>query len=225
MSNGNFLNLKHNTDTILIITICLVMAFCTGMAFKEQEIIQERKDTLNKQNDALQQDTMKNFIIDNFIMQNDSIIKSLFTEIDSIAQNKKKNTTDSLHNDKHYITRQKINKQLDSLRHNNQIQLKRAQRAAIESPSYITDIPCSEETFYTFFHVPEVKKAKYIYEKNQRLIEKLRTNRRTLPQNAVTERNITQYFDSSSNAQIMNRLILIEQLLQQKDSAISEKRR
>ena len=225
MNSNNFSNFKHNPDTRIIFAICFVIAFCSGMIFQDINTTLNKKNIDTKQNDATQQDTIKKFIIDNFITQKDSIIKSLFTEIDSIAQNKKKNATDSLHNNENYIARQRINKQLDSLRLNNKIQLKRAQRAAIESPSYITDIPCNEETFYTFFHVPEVRKAQNAYNKNQRLIERLSTARRTLPSNTATEQNITQYFDSLSNAQIMNRLIKIEQLLQEKDSTISEKQK
>ncbi|MBO5739662.1 MAG: hypothetical protein J6R52_01175 [Alphaproteobacteria bacterium] len=170
-------------------------------------------------------DSVKQARLNKIIATKDHTIKQLFNEVDSIAKNKDKNTTDSLHNNENYIARQRINKQLDSLRLNNKIQLKRAQRAAIESPSYITDIPCNEETFYTFFHVPEVRKAQNAYNKNQRLIERLSTARRTLPSNTATKQNITQYFDSLSNAQIMNRLIKIEQLLQEKDSAISEKQK
>jgi hypothetical protein len=208
-----------------MVAIFVTMAFCTNIALTDDDR-QHAKDSDKKQNnDTIQQDTTKKIIIDNFIAHKDSTIKHLFYEIDSIAYNKEKNTSDSINNNKDIVARNTINKQLDSLRYDNKIQLKRAQRAAEQSPSYISDIPCNEETFYTFFHVPEVKRAHRTYDKNQRTIEKLRAARRKLPQSTTITRNITQYFDSLSNAQIMNRLLMIERLLQQKDSTISEKRR
>lgn len=154
----------------------------------------------------------------------DSLISHLFYEIDSIEQNKIRNATDSLLKNKNYITRKNINHQLDSLRHDNKLQLRRAQKAAAESPSYITDIPCSEETFYSFFHVTDVKKAYYTYSKNERLIEKLREARLKIPLNATTERTINHYFDSITNTHIAERLEKINTLLRKKDSIISNHR-
>ena len=159
------------------------------------------------------------------VAQKDSVIKTLFSEIDSINQYKTKNTNDSLQNNYDYILRRTINRQLDSLRNDSQIQLRRAQRAAIESPSYIKDIPCSKETFYTFFHVPEVKKAHYAFDRNERLIERLKNERRRTPTLATTERNVKQYFDSLTNTEIARRLMQINKLLHEKDSMISEKQR
>lgn len=168
-------------------------------------------------------DSVKQVRLNKIITEKDRTINQLFNEVDSIAKNKDKNTTDSLNNNENYITRNNINRQLDSLRNDNRRQLRRAQRAATESPSYIKNIPCSEETFYTFFHVPEVRRAQFAYNQNNRTIERLRNIRRTIPLNATTQQNITQYFDSLTNAQITSRLKMIERLLQAKDSLVSQK--
>lgn len=170
-------------------------------------------------------DSLKQARLNKIIAKKDHTINQLFNEADSIAKNKDKNTTDSLNNNEDYITRNNINRQLDSLRNDSQIQLRRAQRAATESPSYIKDIPCSKETFYTFFHVPEVKKAHYAFDRNERLIERLKNERRRTPTLATTERNVKQYFDSLTNIEIAQRLMQINKLLHEKDSIISEKQR
>ena len=170
-------------------------------------------------------DSVKQVRLNKIITEKDRTINQLFNEVDSIAKNKDKNTTDSLNNNENYITRNNINRQLDSLRNDNRRQLRRAQRAATESPSYIKNIPCSEETFYTFFHVPEVKKAHYAFDRNERLIERLKNERRRTPTLATTERNVKQYFDSLTNIEIARRLMQINKLLHEKDSMISEKQR
>ncbi len=218
-----FSNFNNNSDYRFVFAILFAMAFCTGIAFFDSQTEQTEKDNTTQKNDAAQQDTIKKFIIDSFIASKDSAIKQLFNEIDSIAYNKDKNTSDSINNNKDIVARNTINKQLDSLRYDNKIQLKRAQRAAEQSPSYISDIPCNEETFYTFFHVPEVRRAQFAYNQNNRTIERLRNIRRTIPLNATTQQNITQYFDSLTNAQITSRLKMIERLLQAKDSLVSQK--
>ena len=168
-------------------------------------------------------DSINTVRLNKIIAEKDNTVNRLFQEIDSISTNKEKHTTDSLNNNENYTTRNNINRQLDSLRRDNKTQLRRAQRAAAESPSNITNIPCSEETFYTFFHVDGVKRARYTYDKNNRLIERLQDRRRTIPLNTTTKRNITQYFDSLTNAQITSRLKMIERLLQTKDSIINQK--
>lgn len=170
-------------------------------------------------------DSVKQARLNKIIATKDHTIKQLFNEVDSIAKNKDKNTTDSLNNNEDYITRNNINRQLDSLWNNNQIQLRRAQRAARKSPSYIKDIPCSEETFYTFFHVPDVKKARQRYLKNQQLIKKLKNDRRKTQTLAATERNVKHYFDSLTNVEIAQRLTQINRLLHEKDTIISKKQR
>lgn len=189
--------------------ICTIVAACNTDQETESS---EPQTTQNKCDTTL-------------VAQKDSVIKTLFSEIDSINQYKTKNTNDSLQNNYDYILRRTINRQLDSLRNDSQIQLRRAQRAATESPSYIKDIPCSKETFYTFFHVPEVKKAHYAFDRNERLIERLKNERRRTPTVATTERNVKQYFDSLTNIEIAQRLMQINKLLHEKDSMISEKQR
>ena len=189
--------------------ICAIVAACNTDQETESS---EPQTTQNKCDTTL-------------VAQKDSVIKTLFSEIDSINQYKTKNTNDSLQNNYDYILRRTINRQLDSLRNDSQIQLRRAQRAATESPSYIKDIPCSKETFYTFFHVPEVKKAHYAFDRNERLIERLKNERRRTPTLATTERNVKQYFDSLTNIEIARRLLQINKLLHEKDSMISEKQR
>ncbi len=170
-------------------------------------------------------DSVKQVRLNQIITEKDYTINRLFNEVDSIAKNKDKNATDSLNNNENHITRNNINRQLDSLRSDNRRQLRRAQRAAAESPSYIKDIPCSEETFYKFFHVPAVRRAQCAYDQNNRTIERLRNTQQSLPTPQTTEDNIRQYFDSITNVQIAQRLKQIDLLLSIKDSIISEKQR
>ena len=213
-----------NSKKIDFVCACGMMICAIALAYiTNQET--ESSEPQATQKHSTHSDSVKQARLNKIIAKKDHTINQLFNEADSIAKNKDKNTTDSLNNNEDYITRNNINRQLDSLHNDSQIQLRRAQRAAIESPSYIKDIPCSKETFYTFFHVPEVKKAHYAFDRNERLIERLKNERRRTPTLATTERNVKQYFDSLTNTEIAQRLMQINKLLHEKDSMISEKQR
>ena len=173
----------------------------------------------------IKRDSINNAInaLDLQIQQKDSAITCLFNQIDSIRTNKHKNATDSFNTNRYFAQRDNIKKNIDSLNRVNMRLLRRAQRAAIESPSYITDIPCSERTLYRFFHVDEIKIIQIEYDENKRQIAALRTQLRHIPKNTIIKKDIDHYFDSLSIAETYKRLILVDATLRQKDSIISQK--
>lgn len=215
------LNTSEKTQILCIALVAFIM--CTQAVKCTQG--KEDAQTQPEQNKTISTADSVNRMYTTQIERQDSAIANLFWEIDSIVANKTLNTTDSLLRNPDYIAHADIAQQLDSLGRENRKQLRRAQRAAAESPSYIKNIPCSEETFYKFFHVPAVRRAQCAYDQNNRTIERLRNTQQSLPTPQTTEDNIRQYFDSITNVQIAQRLKQIDLLLGIKDSIISEKQR
>lgn len=235
MGNGVFFKFNNDSDKSLLGAACLILVLCTGIAISntpKEQPVSEPETEIKKITpaDSLLRDTINYDSIENqqrnqLIAEKDSAIKYLFNEIDSLMQNKTKHAKDSLYKNKKYLAKFIVQNKLDSLEHDNKRQLRRAQRAAKRSPSFVKDIPCDEETFYKFFHVDGVKKAYRTYMRNKRMIEKLEVQKRAIPTDTKLQQKISQYYDSLTIAEVTDRLTMIEILLQRKDSIISEKQR
>lgn len=199
--------------------LCMLMALgCTVSLIGDNQQREQPTKTIPA-------DAKKDFIneLNSQIKQKDSAIACLFNQIDSIRVNKQKNATDSFNTSHFLAQKHNVKKNIDRLNRANMRLLRRAQRAAIESPSYITDIPCSEQTMYKFFHVDEIKKIQIEYDENKRQIAALRTQLRRIPKNKEIKKNIDHYFDSLSIAETYKKLVLADAALRQKDSLVSQK--